>query len=148
MDMTNILDPVSPHDIQGKVTGQRDAASSDSRAKDDGTQLSVGIDIGSASTQVVVSPLRLQQPSKESTGRSCAVGHKSVYQSPVVLTPYLSEGGIDSQAIGRFVDEVHALAGRGLTSQMDEAYAAELRNEEGAVPQAVSAAADGEGGEQ
>ena len=41
-----------------------------------------------------------------------------------------------------------ALAGRGLTSQMDAAYAAELRDEERAVPQAVSAAADGEEGEQ
>ena len=41
-----------------------------------------------------------------------------------------------------------ALAGRGLTSKMDEAYAAELRDEEGAALQAISAPADGQGGEQ
>ena len=41
-----------------------------------------------------------------------------------------------------------ALAGRGLTSKMDEAYAAELRDEEGAALLAISAPADGQGGEQ
>ena len=41
-----------------------------------------------------------------------------------------------------------ALAGRGLTLKMDEAYAAELKNEERAAPQATSATPDGHGAEQ
>ena len=41
-----------------------------------------------------------------------------------------------------------ALAARGLTSKMDEAYAAELRKEREVAPQSLSAPAVGQGGEQ
>ena len=110
MDMTDILDPARPHDNQADVSGQHDAVSSGPRVQDDRTQLSVGIDIGSASTQVVFSRMRLHRLSEEPTGRSCVAGHEPVYQSPVVLTPYVREEHIDGQAIGRFVDEAHTLA--------------------------------------
>lgn len=73
--------------------------------------MSVGIDIGSAGTQVVFSHLELRRISEALTSRYFVVGRETVYQSPVTLTPYLSAERIDDQAIGRIVDDAYAAAG-------------------------------------
>ncbi len=72
---------------------------------------SVGIDIGSAGTQVVFSRLRMRRLGEDLSSRYFVVGRETLYQSPVALTPYLSEVRIDEQAIGRIVDEAYAAAG-------------------------------------
>ena len=73
--------------------------------------MSVGIDIGSAGTQVVFSDLQLRRISEALTSRYFVVGRETIYQSPVALTPYLSAERIDDQAIGQIVDEAYAAGG-------------------------------------
>ena len=73
--------------------------------------LSVGIDIGSAGTQVIFSRLHLRRLAEDLTSRYFVVDRETLYQSPVALTPYLSEERIDEQAIGAIIDEAYAGAG-------------------------------------
>jgi len=73
--------------------------------------LSVGIDIGSAGTQVVFSRVQLRRFSEELTSRYVVVNRDIAYQSPVVLTPYVDETRIDEEAVGRIVDSAYAAAG-------------------------------------
>lgn len=105
--MTGFPDPTGSYDDPG---GERDAVSSSPPVQEKRAQLSVGIDIGSATTQVVFSRVQLQRPTDEPRGRSFVVGREAVYRSPVGLTPYLSEDRIDAQAIGRLIDQAHQVA--------------------------------------
>jgi ethanolamine utilization protein EutA (predicted chaperonin) len=79
-------------------------------AQDNITLTSVGIDIGSAGTQVIFSRVQLRRLSEELTSRYFVVERETLHQSPVALTPYVSEQRIDEQAIGRIVDEAYAAA--------------------------------------
>ena len=96
------------HDDLG---GEYDPTSSSLWLQDNISLLSVGIDIGSAGTQVIFSRVQLRRLSEELTSRYFVVNRETVYQSPVALTPYLSEERIDDQAIGRIVDEAYGAAG-------------------------------------
>src|SRR6266566_6701699 len=78
---------------------------------DNVTLTSVGIDIGSAGTQVIFSKVHLRRLSEDLTSRYYVVGRETVYQSPVALTPYLSEERIDDQAIGGIIDAAYEAAG-------------------------------------
>src|SRR5688500_3082030 len=72
---------------------------------------SVGIDIGSAGTQVIFSRLHMRRMGEELSSRYFVVKRETLYQSPVALTPYASDTRIDEQAIGRIIDEAYAAAG-------------------------------------
>jgi ethanolamine utilization protein EutA len=72
---------------------------------------SVGIDIGSAGTQVIFSRLHLRRMSEDLSSRYFVVRREALHQSPVALTPYLDQVRIDEQAIGRIIDEAYAAAG-------------------------------------
>jgi ethanolamine utilization protein EutA len=69
---------------------------------------SVGIDIGSAGTQVVFSRLHLRRLGEDLQSRYFVVNRETLYQSPVALTPYLSEVRIDERAIGEIIDQAYA----------------------------------------
>jgi ethanolamine utilization protein EutA len=69
---------------------------------------SVGIDIGSAGTQVIFSRLHMRRMSEELSSRYFVVKRETLYQSPVALTPYASETRIDEEAIGRIIDQAYA----------------------------------------
>jgi ethanolamine utilization protein EutA len=88
-----------------------DPTSSSLWLQDNITLKSVGIDIGSAGTQVIFSRVQLRRLSEELTSRYFVVGRETLYQSPVALTPYLSEERIDDQAIGRMIDDAYDAAG-------------------------------------
>src|SRR5438105_954299 len=75
------------------------------------TLTSVGIDIGSAGTQVIFSRLRMRRMGEDLSSRYFVVGRDTLYQSPVALTPYSSDVRIDEQAIGDIIDEAYAAAG-------------------------------------
>jgi ethanolamine utilization protein EutA len=78
----------------------------------DNLQLSsVGIDIGSAGTQVIFSRLHLRRMGEDLSSRYFVVNRETLYQSPVALTPYASETRIDEAALGRIMDEAYAGAG-------------------------------------
>src|SRR6266852_4036401 len=72
---------------------------------------SVGIDIGSAGTQVIFSRLRMRRLGEDLSSRYFVVGRETLYQSPVALTPYVDELRIDEQAIGTIIDQAYAAAG-------------------------------------
>src|ERR1051325_5363160 len=91
------------HDPDG-VGADYDPTESSLWAQDNITLLSVGIDIGSAGTQVIFSRGQLRRLSEDLTSRYFVVGRETVYQSPVALTPYVSEERIDDQAVGGILD--------------------------------------------
>jgi ethanolamine utilization protein EutA len=53
----------------------------------------------------------MRRLSEELTSRYFVVNRETVYQSPVALTPYLSEERIDDQGVGRIVDDAYTAAG-------------------------------------
>jgi ethanolamine utilization protein EutA len=74
------------------------------------TLVSVGIDIGSAGTQVLFSRVSLRRRGEDLSSRYFVVGRETLYQSPVALTPYQSETRIDERALGEIVDAAYAAA--------------------------------------
>ena len=96
------------HDDLG---GEYDPTSSSLWLQDNITLQSVGIDIGSAGTQVIFSRVQLRRLSEELTSRYFVVERETMYQSPVTLTAYLSEERIDDQAVGRIIDAAYEAAG-------------------------------------
>ena len=96
------------HDDMG---GEYDPTATSLWAQDNINLLSVGIDIGSAGTQVIFSRVQLRRLSEDLTSRYFVVNRETAYQSPVALTPYVSDERIDEQAIGAIVDAAYAAAG-------------------------------------
>lgn len=72
---------------------------------------SVGIDVGSAGTQVIFSNIHLQRRSGDLSSRYVIVERRTVYESPVAFTPYLDEARIDAGALGAIIDAAYAGAG-------------------------------------
>jgi ethanolamine utilization protein EutA len=72
--------------------------------------VSVGIDIGSAGTQVIFSRLDLRRLGEDLSSRYYVVARETLHQSPVALTPYRSEERIDDEALGAVVDQAYAAA--------------------------------------
>jgi ethanolamine utilization protein EutA len=75
------------------------------------TLTSVGIDIGSAGTQVIFSRLKMRRMGEDLSSRYFVVARDTLYESPVTLTPYASEVRIDEQAIGKIIEDAYAAAG-------------------------------------
>lgn len=71
----------------------------------------VGIDVGSAGTQVIFSQVHLQRRGTDLTSRYAIVDRRTLNESPVTFTPYLDEHRIDGAALGRIIDEAYASAG-------------------------------------
>jgi ethanolamine utilization protein EutA len=74
------------------------------------TLTSVGIDIGSAGTQVIFSRINLRRLGEDLSSRYYVVSRETLYQSQVALTPYQSEQRIDDAALGAVIDEAYAAA--------------------------------------
>src|SRR5437870_6679352 len=74
------------------------------------TLVTVGIDIGSAGTQVIFSRINLRRYGEELTSRYYVVSRETLFQSPVALTPYASEERIDGGKLGAIIDEAYAAA--------------------------------------
>jgi ethanolamine utilization protein EutA (predicted chaperonin) len=74
---------------------------------------SVGIDIGSSGTQVIFSQLNLRRLGEELSSHYIVVSRETLFQSPVVLTPYKNEERIDQGALGAIIDDAYNMAGIG-----------------------------------
>ncbi len=61
---------------------------------------SVGVDIGSSTSHLVFSNLLLERLDN----RYVVSERRIVHESEVLLTPYVEDGAIDAQALGRFID--------------------------------------------
>jgi ethanolamine utilization protein EutA len=76
------------------------------------TLTSVGIDVGTATSQVMFSKLVMQRMGAELSSRFVVVEREVLYLSPVHLTPYTTgRERIDDQALGQLVDEAYRQAG-------------------------------------
>jgi ethanolamine utilization protein EutA len=113
------LDPVHSHEDgeadhdhdHDDVGSDEDPTASSLWAQDNITLTSVGIDIGSAGTQVIFSRVQLRRLAEDLTSRYFVVGRETLHQSPVALTPYASEERIDDQAVGAIIDGAYEAAG-------------------------------------
>lgn len=94
-------DDIDPGPLEDNPIWQRDNVSLQS----------VGIDIGSAGTQVIFSNIHLQRQSDALTTRYVIVERHTAYQSPVAFTPYADDGKIDAAALGAIMDEAYTQAG-------------------------------------
>ena len=72
---------------------------------------SVGIDVGSAGTQVVFSRIHLRRMAEDLSSRYTVVERTPLYQSPISLTPYLSDSLMDAQALGAIIDRAYQASG-------------------------------------
>jgi ethanolamine utilization protein EutA len=77
---------------------------------DNVTLTSVGIDIGSAGTQVVFSKVHLRRMGEEMTSRYYVVARETLFRSPIALTPYQSEERIDDAGLRTIIDEAYRSA--------------------------------------
>ena len=113
------LDPMHSHDDgegdhdhdHDDLGGEYDPTTSSLWAQDNIELVSVGIDIGSAGTQVIFSRVQLRRLAEELTSRYFVVQRETVYQSPVALTPYVSDERIDDKAVGGIIDAAYESAG-------------------------------------
>jgi ethanolamine utilization protein EutA len=72
---------------------------------------SVGIDIGSAGTQLIFSRINLRRLGEDLSSRYFVVSRETLFQSAVSLTPYRSEEHIDEEKLGDIIDDAYAAAG-------------------------------------
>ncbi|HEY7322739.1 MAG TPA: ethanolamine ammonia-lyase reactivating factor EutA [Candidatus Binatia bacterium] len=73
---------------------------------------SVGIDIGTATSQIIFSRLVLRRLGRELSSRFAVTERKTLHLSPVHFTPYtLGRSHIDDQALGQLVDAAYQEAG-------------------------------------
>src|SRR5262245_14229780 len=79
--------------------------------QDSVTLTSVGIDIGSAGTQVIFSRLNLRRLGEALSSRYFVVSRETLFESPVALTPYQSDERIDEGKLGDIIDEAYERAG-------------------------------------
>jgi ethanolamine utilization protein EutA len=76
------------------------------------TLTSVGIDVGTATSQIIFSRLILRRLGRELSSRFVVTERKTLYLSPVHFTPYtLGRERIDDQTLGRLVDSAYQEAG-------------------------------------
>jgi ethanolamine utilization protein EutA len=76
------------------------------------TLTSVGIDVGTATSQIIFSHLVLRRLGRELSSRFVVTERKTLYLSPVNLTPYTPHRErIDDQVLGRLVDSAYEEAG-------------------------------------
>src|SRR5512141_1178497 len=74
--------------------------------------LSVGVDVGTTTTQIVFSRLNLQDVSRPGQiPRIDITDRKVIYQSPVVLTPLIDAETIDADRLNEIVRSEYASAG-------------------------------------
>lgn len=71
------------------------------------TLTSVGVDIGSSTSHLVFSRLELERQGS----RYVITKREVLAESEILLTPYIDETTIDSDALGRFIDAQYDLAG-------------------------------------
>ena len=78
--------------------------------QDNVSMTSVGVDIGSSGTQVILSRLHLRRMGEELTSRYVVTNRESLYRSELRFTPFDADDLIDADALGRFLDEAYAEA--------------------------------------
>jgi len=107
-DLAHIHDGNADHDHDDFVDGPIEE--NPLWIADNVTLTSVGIDIGSAGTQVIFSKVHLRRLSEELTSRYYVVGRETLFRSPVALTPYQSEERIDDVKLRAIIEDAYRQA--------------------------------------
>ena len=77
-----------------------------------GKLISVGLDVGTTTTQLILSELTVENRSNAFSVPEMDIVSRVVrYQSPVIFTPLLSDQLVDGQAIARWVERQYTAAG-------------------------------------
>jgi len=71
----------------------------------------VGIDIGSSTSHLLFAKVVLQRQTQGLSSRFVVIDRQIVWRSPIMLTPFLPDGMIDAQEIGRFIEDAYRAAG-------------------------------------
>src|SRR5436305_14914802 len=71
----------------------------------------VGIDIGSSTSHLMFARVHLQRLSTALSSRFVVVDRKVLWQSPILLTPYLPDYTIDTEELAGFIGGCYAYAG-------------------------------------
>ncbi len=71
----------------------------------------VGIDVGSSTSHLMFSTVRMQRLSEALSSRFVVVGREVIWRSPIALTPYRPDDTIDADALKRFIDRAYRKAG-------------------------------------
>jgi len=71
----------------------------------------VGIDIGSSTSHLLFARVVLRRQSQDLSSRFVVVERRIIWQSPILLTPFLADGTIDAAALGRFINQAYRDAG-------------------------------------
>jgi ethanolamine utilization protein EutA len=108
-DMAHVHDGNADHDHDDFIDGPIE--DNPLWIADNVTLTSVGIDIGSAGTQVIFSKVHLRRLSEELTSRYYVVGRETLFRSPVALTPYQNEERIDDLKLRAIIDDAYKQAG-------------------------------------
>ncbi|HWP56432.1 MAG TPA: ethanolamine ammonia-lyase reactivating factor EutA [Candidatus Acidoferrales bacterium] len=72
---------------------------------------SVGIDIGSSTSHLIFSRLILRRQGIALSSRFVVVSREIVYESPIMLTPYVDKTTIDTQRLDAFIREAYRQSG-------------------------------------
>ncbi len=72
---------------------------------------SVGIDIGSAGTQVIFSTVHLQRVGSSLASKYVIVDRMTAFESDISFTPFADETTIDAAALGKIIDDAYYTAG-------------------------------------
>ena len=89
---------------------RHDLLNSDSRALEAAPFVSIGIDVGSAGTQVVFSRLTMRGPGEPVSLRRLVKSRQTLWASPISFTPW-DQGRIDVEALRTIVDAAFTAAG-------------------------------------
>ncbi|MBI2358104.1 MAG: ethanolamine ammonia-lyase reactivating factor EutA [Deltaproteobacteria bacterium] len=72
---------------------------------------SVGIDIGSSTSHLIFSRLTLRRQGLALSSRFVVVKREMLFESPILLTPYLNRTTIDTNELNAFISEAYRKAG-------------------------------------
>src|ERR1700731_4451501 len=73
--------------------------------------VTVGIDIGSSTSHLMFARVHLQRLTTALSSRFVVINRKVLWQSPILLTPYLSDYTIDVDELSGFIGGCYAFAG-------------------------------------
>ena len=74
--------------------------------------LSIGLDVGTTTTQLILSELTVENKGNAFSVPEMVIGHREIrYQSPVIFTPLIADELVNGEQIARWVSEQYAAAG-------------------------------------
>lgn len=97
----------TPEDFRDEDEPSTDVSLHPLWERDNVVLMSVGIDIGSAGTQILFSRIHLRRQGVDLSTRYLIIGRDTLFESAVSLTPYASDTLIDARRLGEIVDAAY-----------------------------------------